>query len=287
MASSSAVAASARATSAPFGAEARVSLELDSPELAAAYDEVGTRQFNHGKVLLQAVGVNPGERVLDVGCGTGRLGQYAADLVGPTGAVFGIDPLPLRVGIAASKHPRFRARVGRAEDLSAFSDQSFDLVYANSVFHWVADKALALREALRVLKPGGRIAVNSADGDHAHQSVRFVREALLEEGLSDVAAAREGGHNYRVNAGEFQSLLEGAGFQQVVVSAHTFVDDVGGADDLIRWSSSSSFGNFLTELDAAQRQRVRDRLEAKLQAHRGARGIQLERYLVFAVARRP
>jgi arsenite methyltransferase len=267
--------------------EPRVSLELDSPELAATYDEVGTRQFNHGKILIQAVGVQPGERVLDVGCGTGRLGQYVAELVGPGGAVFGIDPLPLRVGIAAAKHTRFRTSVGRAEDLSAFADQSFNLVYANSVFHWVSDKPRALREALRVLKPGGRIAVNSADGDHAHQSQSLVREALLEEGLSDVAAAREGGHNYRVNAAELQALLEGAGFREVVVSAHTFVDDVSGADDLIRWSSSSSFGNFLTELDAGQRQRVRDRLESKLQAYRGPKGIQLERYLVFAVARRP
>ena len=264
-----------------------VSLELDSPELAATYDEVGTRQFNHGKVLLQSVGVHAGDRVLDVGCGTGRLGQYVADLVGPEGAVSGIDSLPLRVEIAARKHPRFRVSVGRAEDLSQFSDQSFDLVYANSVFHWIADKPRALREALRVLVPGGRLAVNSADGDHAHQSAALVRDALLEEGLSNAASARESGHNYRVNATEFHALLESAGFRQVVVSGHTFVDDVGGADDLIRWSSSSSFGNFLTELDPSQRQRVRDRLESKLQARRGARGIQLERYLVFAVARRP
>lgn len=267
--------------------ESRVSLELDSPELAAAYDEVGTRQFNHGKVLIQSVGVQPGERVLDVGCGTGRLGQYVAELVGPAGEVLGIDPLPLRIEIAGRKHPRFRASVGRAEDLSAFTDRSFDLVYANSVFHWVADKPKALREALRVLRPGGRIAVNSADGDRAHQSVELVRQALVEEGLSDAAAARENGQHYRVNAAQLQALLEGAGFQQVAVTAHTFVDDVGGADDLIRWSTSSSFGNFLKELDGAQRQRVRDRLEAKLQATRGARGSQLERYLVFAIARRP
>lgn len=191
----------------------RISLELDSPELAAAYDEVGTRQFLHGKVLIQSVGAHPGERVLDVGCGTGRLGQYVAELVAPGGAVFGIDPLPLRVEIAARKHPLFRASVGRAEDLSAFADQSFDLVYANSVFHWVADKPRALREALRVLKPGGRIALNSADGDRAHQSVGLVRDALLEEGLTEAAAAREGGHNYRVNAAELQALLQGAGFE--------------------------------------------------------------------------
>ena len=55
----------------------------------------------------------------------------------------------------------------------------------------------------------------------------------------------------------------------------------GPASDLIRWSQSSSFGNFLNELDSADLQRVRERLALKLEAHRTPRGIQLERYLVF------
>jgi trans-aconitate methyltransferase len=105
--------------------------------------------------------------------------------------------------------------------------------------------------------------------------------------LANAAAAREDGHNYRVTGRELGGLLETAGFINVQVSAHTFVDEVSGADDLIRWSTSSSFGNFLNELDPAQRRRVRDRLEAKLQASRTASGLQLERHLVFATALRP
>ena len=62
-----------------------VSLELDSPELAATYDQTSLRQFNHGKVLIQALDPKSGERVLDIGCGTGRLGEHVANLVGPTG----------------------------------------------------------------------------------------------------------------------------------------------------------------------------------------------------------
>ena len=268
-------------------ARPHVSLDLDSPELASTYDRVSVRQFNHGKVLIAALNLAPGERVLDVGCGTGRLGEHVADLVAPDGEVVGVDPLPLRIELAARKNPRFKALVGRAEDLSAFADSSFDVVYANSVFHWVADKPRALREALRVLKPGGRIGVNSADGARPHQSARLVREAVLEEGFGDAAAANGFGTNFRVTGPELEGLLRDAGFEAARATPHTFVDDLAGVDDLIAWSTSSSFGNFLSDLDGGQRSRVRDRLALKLETHRTRHGLRLERYLVFATARKP
>jgi ubiquinone/menaquinone biosynthesis C-methylase UbiE len=260
-----------------------ISLELDSAELAATYDETSTRQFNHGKLLIASLAPQPGERVLDVGCGTGRLGEYVANLIAPDGEVQGIDPLPLRIDLAARKNARFHARVGRAEDLGEFAASSFDVVYSNSVFHWVNDKPAALREALRVLKPGGRIGVNSADADRPHQSAALVREAVLEEGL-DIAEASAFGTNYRVNAAALAKLLEQAGFERVEVVAHSFVDDVSDVDDLVAWSTSSSFGNFLSELNPEQLQRVTARLSKKLEAHRNGGTIQLERYLVFATA---
>jgi trans-aconitate methyltransferase len=110
-----------------------------------------------------------------------------------------------------------------------------------------------------------------------------VREAVIEEGLGKVAEASAFGTNHRVNASELAGLLREAGFQNVEVTPQTFVDDVQDVDDLITWSSSSSFGNFLSDLDSEQRARVRRRLGRKLESKRTAAGIRLERYLVFAV----
>lgn len=264
-----------------------VSLDLDSPELAATYDRVSTRQFEHGKLLIAELHAKPGGKVLDVGCGTGRLGDYVANLLGPDSRVLGVDPLPLRIEIAARKNPRFEARVGRAEDLSQFPDSDFDALYANSVFHWVEDKPRALREFFRVLKAGGRFAINSADADRPHQSAALVREAVLEEGLTDAAAASGFGTNYRVSGADLTTLIGAAGFTHVEVKPHTFVDEVSGVDDLIAWSSSSSFGNFLSDLDAEQLTRVRARLTKKLDALRQGGVIKLERHLVFATATKP
>ena len=110
--------------------EPGITLTHDTPELAATYEEVSIRQFENGKQLVATLNISRGERVLDIGTGTGRLAAHVAKIVGPTGCVVGIDPLPLRIEIAQSKAVRnFEARVGRAEDLSAFADATFDVVY--------------------------------------------------------------------------------------------------------------------------------------------------------------
>jgi len=81
-----------------------LSLKLDTPELAQQYEKFSAdRQFVAGKTLVAKLGVRNGERVLDVGSGTGLLAEHAAKLVGPTGSVVGIDPLPHRIDIARRK----------------------------------------------------------------------------------------------------------------------------------------------------------------------------------------
>jgi ubiquinone/menaquinone biosynthesis C-methylase UbiE len=78
-------------------------LSLDTPALAASYDKVSLRQLEHGKELITALNISSGERVLDIGAGTGHLAAYVGRIVGPSGLVVGIDPLPLRIEIAKSK----------------------------------------------------------------------------------------------------------------------------------------------------------------------------------------
>jgi ubiquinone/menaquinone biosynthesis C-methylase UbiE len=110
---------------------------------------------------LDLAALAPGERVLDLGSGSGTDVFVAALLVGPTGEVTGVDMTDeqrvkadrLRAG---ADHIRFVS--GRLEDLP-FSDASFDVVISNGVINLCPDKARVFAEAARVLAPGGRLAI--------------------------------------------------------------------------------------------------------------------------------
>jgi arsenite methyltransferase len=105
--------------------------------------------------------LNPGDAVLDIGCGAGVDSLVAAHLVAAGGRVVGLDVTPAMIERARSNQARLvlanlTFQVGDAEALP-FPDQEFDAVISNGVFNLTLDKEKALSEAHRVLKPGGRL----------------------------------------------------------------------------------------------------------------------------------
>ncbi|WP_437337209.1 class I SAM-dependent methyltransferase [Sorangium sp. So ce394] len=262
-----------------------VSLALDSAVLAETYDRVSDRQFNHGKLLIEDLQISPGERVLDVGCGTGRLGAHVAELVGPSGEVAGVDPLPLRVELANKKRrPNFRASVGQAEDLSQFAAGSFDVVFLNSVLHWLPEKLGPLREARRVLKRGGRIGISSAAKERPHEFEGVLDGVLSSLGLTGTAETL-GNTTYKVTSDDLKGTLLRVGFEDPKLQIRTFTDHFAATDDVIAFNLASSFGNFLSNLAPEDAARVKAALEAELERRRAPEGIRLRRHLIFAVAR--
>lgn len=113
--------------------------------------------------MLELADVQPGEKVLDVGCGTGALTQVLIDRVG-AGNVTGIDPSEAFVGAFRERFPDVRIEHGSAESLP-FPDDRFDAAIAQLVVHFMQDPVRGIAEMARVTRPGGTVA--ACVWDHA------------------------------------------------------------------------------------------------------------------------
>ena len=160
--------------------------------------------------LLKPARLQPGESVLDVGCGTGTLAIAAKRCVGSTGSVYGIDASPAMIARATSKAKKKGVEVafelGLAESL-VFPDGRFDVVLSTVMLHHLPRKPReqGVREMKRVLKPGGRLLVvdfagKSANGRgplvhfhrHGHVEPRALIDLVSGSGLQVVESGPVG-----------------------------------------------------------------------------------------------
>jgi SAM-dependent methyltransferase len=262
------------------------SLADDSEALARDYERISVgRQFQAGRRLVQALAIAPGERVLDVGCGTGLLAEHIAGIVGPTGQVRGIDPLPLRIDLAQSKaRPNLAFRVGNANDLSAIPSASFDVVCLNAVLHWLPEKTGPLREFARVLRPGGRIGIGGGVKDQ-HSPLPGVMGQVLARPPFAAHPRPSGGITFRVDERELRELLEGAGFAMKSVERYDSPYMHASADAAVRYSEASSFGNLLAHLPRELRPAARQAIAQELAPLAAADGtIPQDRRRMIAIA---
>jgi arsenite methyltransferase len=121
------------------------------------------------RLVIEALALQPGEHVLDIGSGPGFLACEMAAVVGEEGSVHGVDPSESMLAIAAHREraadsapTEFRA--GVALELP-YPDASFDAAVSTQVYEYVEDMPAALGEARRVLRPGGRLLVLDTDWD--------------------------------------------------------------------------------------------------------------------------
>lgn len=197
---------------------------------AGLYDEKHAFVFKYGEDLVQLLDPQDGERILDVGCGTG----YLTHLIAEAGAdVLGIDSAASMIEKARKEYPALPFSV---EDITAFSSaQPFDAVFSNAVLHWVLNKEAAARCIYAALKPGGRLVLEMGGKDNVKGIVDALRSSLAQRGY-DIQAALQVW--YFPSPGEYTSLLESVGFR-VRYAAHfdretALKDDGSGIADWIR-----------------------------------------------------
>ena len=150
------------------------------------YGQNGAFVHELGGGALEWLAAQPGENILDLGCGDGQLTQRIA----ATGAtVTGVDSSPAMV--AASRARGIAAEEASAESLP-FANGTFDVIFSNAALHWVHGQDAMMAEVRRVLKPGGRFVAEMG----GHGNIAAIRVAFMAVLARHGHADREDGVNY-------------------------------------------------------------------------------------------
>ncbi len=231
--------------------------------------------------FADAADVARGILALDVGCGPGALTKELVGRLG-TGFVRACDPSPPFVAACATRNPGVEVTQGRAEELPYEAD-TFDVVLAQLVMHFVSDPAAAVAEMTRVLRPGGRVAVCVWDFERGMEMLRAFWDAAV---ALDPAAPDELRVMRFGRGGELLELLDEGGLGDVTEEELTVTSDYADFDEL--WNGFLAgigpAGSYLVGLGEPEQVRLREQLYARLGSPAG--GFTLEAVARAAVGTR-
>ena len=224
--------------------------------------------------LLIAVQVQPGGSLLDVATGPGSLAAKAAR----SGVqCIGVDLSPVMIQLAKNSSSGIEFRIADVENLP-FPDDSFDAVVCNfGLGHFPYPEA-SVSECVRVLKPGGRIALSWWDDPSKQRIQGLFREAIAEIGAAPPPDVPKGHAIYRfADTNEIRNLLEGADLVDVGVEDHKTTYLIPDVETLWRGGlgSCALTASAIAHQNAATQAAIRAALERRAEPYRTSAGIRL------------
>jgi trans-aconitate methyltransferase len=172
---------------------------------AKLYDDKHSFVWEKGKGVVELLAPKPGERILDLGCGTGHL---TAEITAVGALTVGIDQSADMIAQARRQFPDLRFEVCDAREIPFTGE--FDAVFSNAALHWIPEAEKVIRGVSRALKPSGRFAAEMGGKGNIRRLVGAIIGACREVGL-DSGAATEAW--YYPSIGEYAGLLEKHGLE--------------------------------------------------------------------------
>jgi trans-aconitate 2-methyltransferase len=173
---------------------------------AGTYDRVADPMTRWGAAVLERMPLRGHERVLDAGCGSGRVTELLADRL-PEGTVVALDGSAAMVDAARTRLARFGHRIEYvvADLLEALPIEPVDAILSTATFHWVLDHDRLFRNLAAVLRPGGRLVAQCGGAGNIARVNRVVRELGIDETTTHLFATAEA----------TAERLEAAGFEDI------------------------------------------------------------------------
>ncbi|MFD0524145.1 class I SAM-dependent methyltransferase [Paractinoplanes durhamensis] len=219
-------------------------------EAAEAYDNVGVEFFRPiAAELVRAVAPQPGEHVLDAGCGTGAVLAPVAEAVGPSGYVTGIDLAPgmvARSRATTTGLDQVVVELGDAQD-PAYPAGSFDLITSGLVLFFLPDPPAALTAYRKLLKPQGRLGFSC----FAQQDPRYAQALKIMARFADAPPERRY-HPMFDSAESLREAVLAAGYAAVEVREAEVGSAFNDAAHLYEWIGSHA-GRQLVDLIPVER----------------------------------
>jgi ubiquinone/menaquinone biosynthesis C-methylase UbiE len=236
--------------------------------------------------LVDVASLRPGERVLDVACGTGVVTRLAADRVGQEGYVAGVDINAGMLAVARENAPAAASiewHEGSAEDLP-LADQTFDVVLCQMGVQFFPDKPKALQEMRRVLAPGGSVLINVPGP--TPQLFAVLEDALASHLGPDAAGFVRAVFSLH-DAGELRDLVSGVGFAEVEARSGTKTLRLPPPDKFLwQYVHSTPLAAAAAELDEPGRAELERDVVGRWQPFVDGGGLVLELGVTVAQARR-
>ncbi len=212
--------------------------------------------WQYGEDLLNLLSPQPGEYILDLGCGTGQLTQQIA-IAGAE--VMGIDAAPTMIEQAKQNYPHLQFAVADARDFQV--EQPFDAVFSNAVLHWILEPDAVIRCIYQALKPGGRFVAEFGGKGNIGAIAKALYSVLSATGCASPETLSPW---YFPSIGEYATRLEHQGFDvtyAVLFDRPTpLVDGDAGMANWLRMFAS----RFLDKLPADQQTQVIQTVEQRL-----------------------